>query len=279
MTREPLEKAFTACQAALSRSPGGLFTDFDGTVSHVAKTPGEARLAAGAGAALSALANHLAFVAIVTGRSADDARARIDGAGIAVIGNHGLEWLTPTGRVVHPSAVAQVEQISEAVESIKQAIEGEALAEGLIFENKELSASIHYRLAEHHDRARERIRSLANAEASERGLRVSEGRLVIELRPAVPVNKGSATRDVVRELGIRGCVFLGDDVTDVDAFIALRDLQAEGVMGVSVAVLAAETDPMVKDSADEHVDGVDECVQLITRLAAHFSDASGALSA
>ncbi len=266
-----MDNAFRVCAAVLTQSPAGLFTDFDGTLSHVARTPGEAVLAAGAGEALNVLAGELAIVAIVTGRAAGDAQALVGSDQIAVIGNHGLERLTAGGRVVHPSAVAQVQEISAAVESIRRELESDSSADGLVFENKELSASIHYRLAQNHDAARARLLSLANREAALRSLQVTEGRLVIELRPTVSVNKGTALREAVEELGLHGSVFLGDDLTDVDAFLELRELRKEGMASVSVAVLASETDPIVRASADEHVDGVDECVQLISRLARHHS--------
>jgi len=265
------DHAFEACKAALSRSPAGLFTDFDGTISHVASSPAEAVLADNAAGALTRLSESLALMAIVSGRSADDARALVNSEQVSIIGNHGLERITSFGRVVHPAAQAQVDEIAQAVANIQQELAHDSITVGALFENKGLSASIHYWLTHDPDAARLRILELVRRESHERGLLVTEGRLVIELRPTTPVNKGTAITEVIREMRLRGSVFIGDDVTDLDAFIALKSLSSDDFAGTSVAVLSAETDPRVRDAADVAVDGVNQCVLLLSRLGEYFS--------
>lgn len=271
MIKSDIDHAFNACIAALSQAPAGLFTDFDGTVSQVASTPGEATLADNAGEALATLGKSISFVAIVTGRSADDARARINGEHIAIIGNHGLERITESGRVVHPGAQPHIDDIAQAMAAIHQELAHDPIALGAVFENKGLSASIHYRLTADREAARSRILDLVKREAQDRGLHFTEGKLVIELRPTVSVNKGTAVLDMIGELGLRGAIFIGDDVTDVDAFLALKAVTGDNFLGTSVAVLSPETDPSVREAADVVVNGVVECVTLLTRLGAHLA--------
>jgi trehalose-phosphatase len=265
-----IDAAFDACRDALDQRPGGLFSDFDGTLSYIARTPGEASLAEGAAAALASLARHLAVVGIITGRSAADARARVGIDGLTIVGNHGLERLDDSGLTINQAASEQVAQIGHALETIREEIAGTTLAEGLVFENKVLSGSIHYRLAANHLQARETLVSLAHREAARGGLLVTEGKLVVELRPTVAVNKGSALRDIASNLALRGCVMFGDDITDVDAFLAIKELAGTGVEGVAVAVITQDTAPLVLESADFMLQGVGECVGLLRMLADHY---------
>ena len=78
MTQLAIDRAFELCLETLTHSPAGLFTDFDGTVSHVASSPDQAVLAENAAEALAKLADSLQLTAIVTGRSADDARSLVE---------------------------------------------------------------------------------------------------------------------------------------------------------------------------------------------------------
>jgi trehalose 6-phosphate phosphatase len=266
MTQLAIDRAFELCLETLSRSPAGLFTDFDGTVSHVANSPDQAVLAENAGEALAKLADSLQLTAIVTGRSADDARRLVEVEGIQIIGNHGLERISEFGRVVRPEVQPQIDDIAQAMATIQQDLAGDPLVDGAVFENKGLSASIHYRLTQDRDRARDRILPLVEREANARGLHVTEGRLVVELRPTVAVNKGTAIAEIISEFQLSGAVYFGDDVTDLDAFAALKSLSSSDFSGTTVSVLSAESDPRMRETADVWVDGVEECVTLLTRL-------------
>ena len=50
--------------------------------------------------------------------------------------------------------------------------------------------------------------------------------MVFELRPGAQVNKGSAVKSIIEERHLKSAVFLGDDVTDADAFKVLREVRA-----------------------------------------------------
>jgi trehalose-phosphatase len=107
--------------------------------------------------------------------------------------------------------------------------------------------------------------------AERHGLRVMPGRMIVELRPDLSVNKGTAIRELVTDLGLRGVVFFGDDVTDVDGFVALRALREEGLAAtLSVGVLATETPVVVAESVDLHVSGVPACAAVLLEIAARL---------
>jgi trehalose 6-phosphate phosphatase len=118
---------------------------------------------------------------------------------------------------------------------------------------------------------------MALAAAERHGLRVSPGRMIVELRPALAVNKGTAIRDLVADLGLRGAVFFGDDVTDVDGFLALRALREEGTAATAcIAVLGPETPEAVVAAADLSVAGVTACALTLEAIAARL-ESEGAL--
>jgi trehalose-phosphatase len=92
------------------------------------------------------------------------------------------------------------------------------------------------------------------------------------MRPEVVINKGTAIVDLVQRHSLNGVVYLGDDITDVDAFVAMRELRDSGaVTALAVAVLSAETHPLVSSMADVTVPGVDACIELLTSIAAELA--------
>jgi trehalose 6-phosphate phosphatase len=187
---------------------------------------------------------------------------------LLVVGNHGMEWLHRGNRWVHPAAEASRASLAAALADVGAALVAAGVDAGVVLEDKRLSASIHYRLAPNHLMAREVILSAAGEAAALRGLRITEGRYVVELRPEVVINKGTAIADLTRTHSLNGVVYIGDDITDVDAFVAVHKLRESGaVAALAVAVLSAETHPSVSSMADVTVTGVGECIDLLTSVA------------
>jgi len=184
------------------------------------------------------------------------------------IGNHGMERRQGEEVWAHPGAAAARRAIDAALAEIGAALADTPLAMTTIIENKRLTGTVHYRLAADPDAARAALAPLMAAAAARHGLRMTEGRAILELRPDIVVNKGTAIADLARERGLRGAVFLGDDLTDVDGFRALRALRERGdLMACCVAVVGPETPPAVLAATDGAVQGVDGCVALLTVLA------------
>jgi trehalose 6-phosphate phosphatase len=128
---------------------------------------------------------------------------------------------------------------------------------GILFENKGVTASIHYRLADDPAQAEAVLGALLGELAAQHGLVITQGRMVWEIRPPLAINKGTAARHLVEQYGLRSVIFLGDDRTDADAFRVLRELRDQDACAtLSVGVAAPETPPIVRELADVMVDGV-----------------------
>lgn len=251
----------------LAAQPSGLFSDFDGTLSPVAPTPDLAEAAPGVSDTLGMLAERVSLVGIVTGRGIDDVVNRVAVPELLYVGNHGLEWLEGGEHHVHPAGLEAEGGLPEALREIEHRLKAHVPLEGVIFENKRYSGSIHYRLTKEPGKTGDVLRPIVEEIASEYGFWVSDGKMVMELRPGATVNKGSAVHRIVTERQLRSAVFLGDDVTDADAFVMLRTLREEQGLGTcSVGVLTLDTDQRVIDNSDFLLDGVDDVVSMLLEL-------------
>lgn len=261
-----------ACLEVLSQRPAALVTDIDGTISAIAPTPFEAIVHANALLALDRLAAVLEAVAVVSGRAPADGAAMVGLGQLIYVGNHGLERIVRGTAWTHPVAEASRPAIAAALADIQEGVHAAGDAPWLIVENKGVTGTVHYRLAEDHEAAEALLNPLATVAAEQHGLRVVPGRMILELRPALAVNKGTAIRDLVTDLGLRGIVFFGDDVTDVDGFVALRALRDEGAAAtLSVGVLAAETPEVVAQNVDASLFGVPACAATLLEIARRLS--------
>jgi trehalose 6-phosphate phosphatase len=132
-----------------------------------------------------------------------------------------------------------------------------------LFENKGLTASMHYRNCQNVETARKRILAVVESLPQSSDLRITEGRMVVELRPNIDVNKGSALTTLIKRNRLSGAIYIGDDVSDVDAFEALHD---SGIKGIAVGVTSDEAPPQLYEKADFTVRGVAQVELLLGRL-------------
>ncbi|MFL6843449.1 MAG: trehalose-phosphatase [Allosphingosinicella sp.] len=208
----------------LSISGGtALFLDFDGTLVELAEVPDAIDVPSGLRPLLGRLAGRFeGRLAIVSGRALDDLQGHLGGSGVVLAGSHGAELLYPDGRQV-PVAVPS------GLAAAREAIRGFAnRTEGLLVEDKPAGAALHYRLApEREDEAIAFVEELAGRS----GFAVQRGKMVVELRPA-GADKGAALRRLMAEPPFAGGrpVFVGDDLTDEEAFRAAAELGGEGVL-------------------------------------------------
>jgi trehalose 6-phosphate phosphatase len=208
----------------LSRlAPAALFLDFDGTLVELAEAPGAIALPAGLMPLLDRLNQRLeGRLAIVSGRAVDDLRGHLGACAVVLSGSHGAELHYADGRsipVVAPAGLA------EARESVRRFAAG---SEGLLVEDKPAGVALHYRQAP--ERAEE-AGAFLEALAERFGLALQRGKMVAELRPEGS-DKGAALRRLMGEPPFAGArpVFVGDDLTDEDAFRAAASLGGEGVL-------------------------------------------------
>jgi trehalose 6-phosphate phosphatase len=246
----------TAVMGLLGLGRSGLVVDVDGTISPIMARPDDAFVLPRAREALIGLQQRLALVAVVTGRSVADARALVNIDGLTYIGNHGLEVWRDGHPATLPEALPWVPIVTSVLEHVQDHLDP-GTKPGVIFENKGATASLHYRLTtDPDDTRRELLQTLARFGTS--GLRVEEGRRVINLLPPLHVSKGSAVTWLVHEHALTGIVYLGDDETDAHAFRALDTLRAAGgVRTLSIGVVGPETPPSLRELADISVPTVE----------------------
>lgn len=263
---------------ALARRPSGFLSDIDGTLAAIAPTPDQARIVRGVRPLLRRCLAVFDVVAAISGRPALDARRLVGVAQMTYIGNHGMEWLAPHARQpeIAPEARRYEGVIADTLHEARERL-GEWSSE-LLFENKGVTASVHYRLAAEPAAARVAIHRALDPLARRHHLRLTEGRMVVELRPPVDLDKGTSVRALVRRHALASALYLGDDLTDVDAFHALRALRAEGgCLSVSVAVAHAEAPAALLSAADITLGSVAEVPRFIAWLLQSAEAASATL--
>jgi trehalose-phosphatase len=210
-----------------------LLCDFDGTLTAFHPDPRAVRLDDNVARVLGSLASRQdCTVGIISGRRLQDIRDRVTVHGeLYIAGFHGLEIHTPAETFVHPDASAAAETMRTIAESMRREL---ALLPGVFIEDKDLSIALHYReaAADVAATARSRFMDAARAGLDAGRLRVLPGSCVLELLPSTRWHKGRALewiRERIERLhGPTFTVYIGDDVTDEDAF------QAVGPGGMSI---------------------------------------------
>ena len=200
-----------------------LFLDFDGTLVELAETPDAIRVAPGLGPLLRRLGQQLnGRLALVSGRSIADLERHLECSGLAVSGSHGLELRLRDGSQV-PLAVRY--DLGEARARIRKLADE---TPGLLIEDKPFGVALHYRKVPEEER---RVVELLAELAERTGLTLQQGKMVAELRPA-GADKGDAVRAFMTEPDFAGALplFVGDDLTDEDAFRVAAELGGGGIL-------------------------------------------------
>lgn len=200
-----------------------LFLDLDGTLAAIKPRPGDVRPEPWRTSLIRRLQQRLdGRLAVISGRSLEDVDRILEGAAPAVAAVHGLLRRRADGSIVRARPHPDLRWIRQALEALV------AARPGLLLEDKGLSVALHYRGAPE-------LAAMAEAEArrlaSEYGLKLQLGDMVAEI--CTPgYDKGSAVRAFMLERPFnRGApVFVGDDLTDEDGFLAARTLGGVGVL-------------------------------------------------
>ncbi|KPK22306.1 MAG: hypothetical protein AMJ76_00035 [Dehalococcoidia bacterium SM23_28_1] len=236
----------------LAQHPFGLATDIDGTISPIVDAPGSAAVTPLCRRYLREIATWVEMVAVISGRAPEVAHRLVGLEELVYVGNHGLSWWRQGREETLAEAVPYETMVREAKQELAVRLD----LPGLLLEDKGPILALHYRLCADHEAARVVIRD-ALAPSRAQGLRVREGRLVFELGPPLDIHKGTALSHLMETYHLSGILYLGDDLTDVEAFKALHHRREEGkVSGAAVAVANPESGPKVMEEADYWVDGV-----------------------
>jgi len=250
----------------LSQRPLGLVFDVDGTLSPIAATPDSAYLYSGVEAMLEQMRQY-AHVAIMTGRALRDGARMVNVDNITYIGTHGLEWsdgLPATHSVqLVPEAMAYVEPGKQLLDLVEQHLEN---LPGVIVQRKSVGGTLHYRSAPNHEQAQQGILALLEEPARKMGMRLGEGKMIIEVLAPLAINKGQALRSYVQKFALHGIVFAGDDRTDLNAVREIVRLRQDGRTALAIVVRHHDTPPELLTFADIIVDGVEGMANLMQEM-------------
>jgi len=234
---------------------GAILLDVDGTLAPIAPHPDRSAVPAATRAVLADLVARYALVACVSGRAAPDAARLVGVEGVAIVGNHGLELL-------EGGAVRWAEGVEAWLPAVRRAADALgplALAVGGWVEDKGATLTVHVREAPDPDAARAALEERAVPLIAAQGLGWRWGRMALEARPPLDIDKGTAVRDLLAAHPAVGCsLYAGDDLTDLDA---LR------VVDIGVAVRSDETPPEVLGAAALVVEGPAALADLLAGLA------------
>jgi trehalose 6-phosphate phosphatase len=241
--------------ARLTREPdrAAFVTDFDGTLAPIVNDPARARALPTALDALGALARRLALVAVVSGRPVEFLREHVPLEPVVLVGQYGLETLAGAEVVVDPAAAPYLDAVAAA------AAEAERAWPDLLIERKGAVAfTVHWRTAPGSAPHPDALAALAAGH----GLELQPGRMACELRPPVPVDKGTAVERLLPG-GAESIAFAGDDRGDLSVFDLFdrwsvppdEAVDEPRVWCTRIAVRSSEAPPELVDRADIVVDG------------------------
>lgn len=235
-----------------------VLSDYDGSVSPMVEDPGAAVALPAAIEALRRLIPLVHTVGIVSGRAVDFLAGRVAVPGVALAGQHGLELDRSGTRTLDSAVLPFLEAVAMA------ASEAEDRLPGIRVERKGASVTLHWR----GDPARSaEVQNVASDVAARHGLALLPGRLIVEMRPPVEADKGTAVEAL--SLDCKAALFAGDDSSDVAGFAALDRLVASGHLqhAVRVGVQSPESPEELIARSDVVVHGPSGLTALLETLA------------
>jgi trehalose 6-phosphate phosphatase len=239
-----------------------LLTDIDGTLAPIVPTPDMSEISDEIRDSLQRLSRECLLVAAISGRQTEDALGLLRLEDVVYFGNHGFEILRDGEVEVIPEALPYLERVEE----LERLAREELAPEGAFVEEKGITASVHYRNVPLE--VGERSVEFVKREGERLGLRITVGRGVVEARPPIRADKGTAVRTLVEEYRPEKAMFMGDDTTDLDAFRELERLREEGRLReiLRVGVASEEGPQEIRIEADIVVEGVEGVGRILRAL-------------
>lgn len=201
-----------------------LFLDYDGTLCPVAKIPEGAILPSRIKRLIDELSkiNNIK-IAIISGRSLEDIKKMTGINNVFYAGNHGLEIEGPNTNF----RCRTTPMYNIVIDCLKNKLSSQFYPiRGALVEDKGITISVHYRLVDKKHRALVK-RIFFNAVASYvhlKIIKISSGKKVFEIKPLVNWNKGKCVLWLLKKIKNAVPFYIGDDLTDEDAFKAIRKI-------------------------------------------------------
>ena len=242
-----------------------ILLDVDGTLAPIVRDARDASVPVPTRSLLIALMRKYHVVAAVSGRQAEDARRVVATGGLSYVGGHGSEILLPG-----ESEAKIDDSLTEWTEPVQDAA-SEAVRDlsnlGVRREDKGAISAIHWRGAPDEEACERALREVAKR-IEDSGLVAHWGRKVLEIRPPSPFDKGLGIRNLLNGRPVRNAIYVGDDLTDIDAFNALTEMDASGELQriVRVGVESPESPAELVAAADFMVVGTEGVDELLAEL-------------
>ncbi|MEX2143521.1 MAG: trehalose-phosphatase [Anaerolineales bacterium] len=240
----------------------GLFSDLDGTLAPISPTPKEAQLSPRGRHLLSALRDELPLLALISGRRAASLAKKAAVPGLIYIGNHGLEQWENEQTAVLPEALPYLPNL-QAAKAELQALE----RDGAFVEDKHATLSFHYRQVPQPEEFAARSEAQIAEVVAKHGLILFTGKRVFEVRPPIDMDKGIAFRNLVETHRLETALFIGDDVSDLNALHMARQMRKDQVCDAwGIGVQSEDAPDTLADVADFLADGVADVEALLAWL-------------
>jgi trehalose 6-phosphate phosphatase len=230
-----------------------LFLDYDGTLTPIVQRPQDAALSMEARELLKSLSRcDRIEIAIISGRALPDIKKLVGVKGITYVGNHGMEIESPNLNFKHSMPTGYKNDLKQISAILHQAL---GRTEGVIIEDKGYSISLHYRLVDPKviPLVKESFKNAVSAYVHKKRIAVRDGKMVIEVRPPLDWDKGKAVlwilekkHSVPKNVEMLA-TYVGDDLTDEDAFVALKN---EGLTIVVGQTEQSEAQYYLNDTAE-----------------------------
>jgi trehalose 6-phosphate phosphatase len=255
---ESLSASGAGALEAILRAPSQtlIATDFDGTLAPIVEDPEQAYADPNAVAALGRLGEHVGAVVVITGRPVRTAVRLGRFRGVAglqsmtILGQYGVErWNAADDEYLLPPDPPQISAVAEELPKILDSL---GMSEARI-EDKGRAIAVHTRSLPDSKGTLAKLEEPLGDLAARHGLMLAPGKNVWEIRTP-DMDKGAALRAIVEETSARQVIFAGDDLGDLPAFRAVRELATAGVAGVLVCSASTEEDALTELS-DVIVDG------------------------
>lgn len=237
-----------------------LFLDFDGTLSPIVSRPEKAFLLPGMKEVLEKCASKFK-VALVSGRDTDDVRMRAGVDGLIYAGSHGFSIKGPGGLQMEHEKADQITDVLDKIEhGLREKFSGGP--EGVQVERKKYAITVHYRNSDPSDLDEIKAKT-GDVTRSRRGIKTEGGKMIIEIKPDIDWHKGMAVKWILERLGHWNDpsvlpVYIGDDVTDEDAFRVL------GGKGIGI-IVGYHDEPTSADFRLRDVNEVKQFLEMIVR--------------
>ncbi len=233
-----------------------LFLDYDGTLTPIVSNPDEAVLSDSARNIINDLSN-IIVIGVISGRDRKDIESKIGITNLIYAGSHGfdikgpddLEMQYESGHKILPILDEVEKRLKESLKDIK----------GAQVERKKYAIAVHYRNAEN-----KMVNFIEKAVFEElkqhKMLKKGSGKKIFELKPDLDWDKGRALTWLLEKLELNEDnylpVFIGDDITDEDAF--------ESIKGKGIGIIVGSHNQ--NTHASFRLENTDEVLQFFEEL-------------